>query len=62
MTELQADSTNVHEEVVPAEPLKAETPAKVKHPYEVLQQLLLTPLRPSKTLPYSRCSMLRTLI
>lgn len=39
MTELQADSTNVHEEVVPAEPLKAETPAKVKHPYEVLQQL-----------------------
>ena len=40
MTEFQADSTNVHEEVVPAEPLKAETPAKVKHPYEVLQQLL----------------------
>lgn len=39
MTELQADSTNVYEEVVPAEPLKAETPAKVKHPYEVLQQL-----------------------
>lgn len=39
MTEFQADSTNIREDVTQAEPLETEKPAKVKHPYEVLQQL-----------------------
>lgn len=39
MTEFQADSTNIREDVTQAEPLETEKPVKVKHPYEVLQQL-----------------------
>lgn len=39
MTEFQTDSTNIREDVTQAEPLETEKPAKVKHPYEVLQQL-----------------------